>query len=62
MKTYNKPIYAIYSGDKFLTIGTLKDIAAYLNIGLRTVQSYKAKPYRYNYVFVYLGKEKDVIV
>lgn len=57
MAHISKKVYALYSGDTFIDIGTLQQLAIKLNIGLRTIQSYKAKPYRYNYVFVYLGKE-----
>lgn len=61
MATCNKDVYALYNDDTFIDIGTLKELAIKLNIGLRTIQSYKAKPYRYKYVFVYLGKERDLI-
>ena len=62
MSTINDKVYALYSDDTFIDIGTLKELAIKLNIGLRTIQTYKAKPYRYKYVFVYLGKERDLIV
>lgn len=61
MAHISKKVYALYSGDTFIDIGTLQQLAIKLNIGLRTIQSYKAKPYRYNYVFVYLGKDDESV-
>lgn len=61
MAVINRKIYALYNDDTFIDIGTLQQLAIRLNVGIRTIQSYKAKPYRYKYVFVYLGKEGDLI-
>lgn len=42
--------YAIYKDDTFLTIGTLKEIADYLEIGYDTLLTYKSKKIRYIFV------------
>lgn len=42
--------YAIYKDDKFITIGTLKEIALYLGITYDTLLTYKSK--KIHYIFV----------
>ena len=42
--------YAIYKDDKFITIGTLKEIALYLGITYDTLITYKSK--KIHYIFV----------
>ena len=46
--------YACYEDDEFICIGSLDEIAKYLGITKRTLQTYKAK--KYKYIFVELGK------
>lgn len=46
--------YAIYKDDTFITIGTLKEIAKYLEIGYDTLVTYKSK--KRPYIFIDLGK------
>lgn len=41
-----KPIYAIYKGDDFLFMGTLKECADYLKVSKRTVSFYGTETYR----------------
>lgn len=48
--------YAVYKGDKFICMGTLKEIAEYLEVGYDTVLTYKAK--KKIYIFVKVGKKK----
>ena len=47
--------YAVYKGDRFICIGTLKEIAEFLEVGYETVLTYKAKR---KYIFVKVGKKK----
>lgn len=35
-----KKVYALYHGDKFITIGTREELAAYLNVSNETIQFY----------------------
>ena len=42
--------YAIYEDDKFITIGTLKEIALYLGLTYDTLRTYKSK--KIHYIFV----------
>ena len=46
-----KRVYALYKGDKFLTIGTRQELAKYLNVKERTIQFYSSKTWfkRTNY-------------
>lgn len=44
--------YAIYKDDKFITIGTLKEIALYLGITYDTLLTYKTKKIYYIFVEV----------
>lgn len=44
--------YAIYKDDKFITIGTLKEIALYLGITYDTLITYKSKKMYYIFVEV----------
>lgn len=38
--------YALYKGDTVLTIGTKEELAAYLNVSVRTIQFYGRPCYR----------------
>lgn len=38
--------YAIYKGDEFLYLGTLKECAAYLEVSERTIKFYMSKAYQ----------------
>lgn len=42
--------YALYEDDKFITIGTLKEIALYLGLTYDTLRTYKSK--KIHYIFV----------
>jgi hypothetical protein len=44
-------LYALYKGDKFLTIGTKIQLAEYLNVAISTINFYRSKVYweRTNY-------------
>ena len=42
--------YAIYKGDNFITIGTLKEIAKYLGITYGVIRTYKSKKIIYDFV------------
>lgn len=44
--------YACYEGDKFLCIGTLPQIAEYLDITYGTLLTYRAKKKKYIFVKV----------
>lgn len=57
MRKYKKSEYAIYKDDEFITIGTLNEIANYLNITYETLITYKAK--HRIYIFVKLEKESN---
>lgn len=46
--------YALYKDDEFICIGTLKEIANYLGVTYGSIKTFKAKPYRYKYIFVEL--------
>ena len=37
--------YALYKGDKFLTIGTIEELAAYLNVKRKTITFYASPTY-----------------
>ena len=43
IKKYN--IYALYKGDTFLDIGTVRDLAIKYNIELKTIKYYSSKAY-----------------
>lgn len=45
--------YAIYKDDKFIVIGTLKEIALYLGITYDTLITYKSKKMYYIFVEVW---------
>ena len=49
--------YALYKGDEFICIGTLKEIAEFIDVKYETIKTYKSKKGIYNYVFVKLGKK-----
>lgn len=49
--------YAVYKGDKFLTIGTLKEIADYLGITYGSLRQFRST--NRVYIFVKLGDEKE---
>ena len=49
--------YAVYKGDKFLTIGTLHEIADYLEITYGSLKTFKSKGKVY--IFVKLGDDKE---
>lgn len=38
--------YAVYKGDKFLLIGTIREIAEFLNVSQSTVSHYKSATHR----------------
>ena len=38
--------YALYKGDEVLTIGTKQELAAYLNVSVRTIEFYSSPTYR----------------
>jgi hypothetical protein len=57
MKEYKKE-YALYKDDEFICIGTLKEIADYLEVTYRSILSYKSKK-RCGYIFLELGKKGD---
>lgn len=42
----NNKVYAIYSGDKFLALGTLDELAAYLGVKRKTIQFYMQPVYK----------------
>lgn len=42
----NNKVYAIYSGDKFLALGTLDEIAAFLGVKRKTIQFYMQPVYK----------------
>ena len=39
-------MYALYHGDNILTIGTIKELAKYLNVKDRTIKFYSTPTYR----------------
>ena len=47
--------FACYKGDRFICMGTLKEIADYLEIGYKTLTTYKSKGIIY--IFVELRKD-----
>lgn len=49
--------YAVYKKDKFLTIGTLHEIADYLGITYGSLKSFRST--NRVYIFVELGDEKE---
>ena len=38
--------YALYKGDEFLQIGTIKELAEYLNVKPKTIQFYASPTYQ----------------
>lgn len=57
IKEYKRVEYALYDGDKFITIGSLKEIAEFLNITYESLLTYRAKNKKY--IFVKLEKEEN---
>ena len=51
-KREGKKLYAIYDDDTFLTIGTLQEIADWLDITYESLLSYKSRSNRYIFVEV----------
>ena len=51
----NKTEYAVYKGDKFLTIGTLKEIAEYLGITYGSLRQFRST----NRVYIFVKLEGD---
>ena len=47
--------YAMYKGDRFICMGTLKEIAEYLGVCYDTVRCYKE---RGTYIFVKVGRKR----
>lgn len=47
--------YAVYKYDCFICMGTLKEIAEFLEVSYETIRSYKA---RGTYIFVKVGKKR----
>ena len=45
-KTRTNPEYALYKGDEFITLGTIKEIAKFLGVSERTVHFYSTPTYR----------------
>lgn len=42
-----KPFYyCLYKGDEVLTVGTKQELAAYLNVSIRTIEFYSSPTYR----------------
>ena len=39
-------IYAMYKGEKLLSIGTAKEICKEMNISIKTFHYYRTKPYK----------------
>lgn len=39
-------IYALYKGDKFLTLGTKQELADYLRVSKRTIDHYASSYYK----------------
>lgn len=58
MKEYKKE-YALYKDDEFICIGTLKEIADYLDVTYRSILTYKCKK-RCGYIFLELGKKEYI--
>ena len=48
--------YALYKEDKFLCIGTLKEIAEFIGVTYETIRTYKTR--RKDYIFVKLDDEE----
>ena len=46
MKTRNNKLYALYNGDKFITIGTRLELAEYLDVKIKTIDFYRSKVYQ----------------
>lgn len=42
----SKTIYALYKGDKFLDLGTVPELARYLNVKEETIRFYNSKRYK----------------
>lgn len=54
--------YAMYHGDKFIAIGTTKELAKLLKVKTRTIQFYRTTAYQKRtagkgFIFVDLGEE-----
>ena len=64
MGRYEKE-YAIYKGDKFLAIGTSKELALFMGVTIETFYYYKSKNYQRrclgdnHYVVVNLGTKEE---
>ncbi len=39
-------MYALYKGDEILTIGSIKELALYLNVSIETIRFYTTPTYR----------------
>ena len=56
-------IYTLYHGDKWLTDGTITEIANYLNVSRRTVMFYGSKVYakrnKEGYRLIFIGVEYE---
>lgn len=60
----SKDIYALYKGDRFLELGTVNELAAYLNVSPRTIRFYASNTYKKrmkgnNYYIVIKVEEDD---
>ena len=44
-KPRTNPEYALYKGDEFITLGTIKEIAKFLGVSERTVHFYATPTY-----------------
>lgn len=42
----SKTVYALYKGDIFINLGTVPELAKYLNVSERTIKFYTTKTYR----------------
>ena len=47
--------YAVYKDDRFICMGTLKEIADYLEVSYETVRLYKKKG---TYIFIQVGRKR----
>ena len=56
-------IYALYHGDKWLTDGTITELANYLNVSRKTVIFYGSKVYskrnKEGYRVIFIGEEYE---
>ena len=46
MKKKNKTVYALYKGDTFINLGSVPELAKYLNVSERTIKFYTTKTYK----------------